>query len=236
MREAARLSDLADRAAIARDRAPAPTKAKSSPRCIARFSPAAATIPATNSSSVRATTRCCAATRAAAARSTPTTSSRSNSPASIRHYHAAIMRTHRRRARRSPRTALSRGGARGARACEAELRPGRTAGDVFAAHAARPRRPWPVAPPAQRLRLCARREVHALVDGPADVLRGQRIRDRPFAGLFPAHDPDGQRQPDRDVPRANLSRRRRRGRADQRRAIWTSSSNSVSSSGRTGEA
>ena len=39
------------------------------------------------------------------------------------------------------------------------------------------------------------REVHAVLDGRADVLRGQSVRDRRRSGLFPAHDPDGQRQP-----------------------------------------
>ena len=54
------------------DRRPGPTRAKSSPRCMPRSSPPAATIPATNSSSARGPTRCCAATRAVAASSPPT--------------------------------------------------------------------------------------------------------------------------------------------------------------------
>jgi Xaa-Pro dipeptidase len=52
-----------------------------------------------------------------------------------RHYHAAIMRTHI-VGRASPLHRAYHGAARAAlEACEAELRPGRTAGDVFQAHA-----------------------------------------------------------------------------------------------------
>lgn len=52
-----------------------------------------------------------------------------------RHYHAAIMRTHVVGRPRPHHLAYHAAAAEALRACEAELRPGRTAGDVFAAHA-----------------------------------------------------------------------------------------------------
>ena len=90
-----------------------------------------------------------------------------------RHYHAAIMRTHvvgRPKPLHAPYHAAAR---EALDACAAELRPGRTAGDVFAAHARVLDAHGLARASAQRLRLCARRALHAVVDGRADVLRGQ---------------------------------------------------------------
>ena len=93
----------------------------------------------------------------------------------FRHYHAAIMRTHV-VGREKPLHRAYHAAAREALdACAAELRPGRTAGDVFAAHArildahglAR-----------HRLNACgyfARSQIHAVLDGCANVLRGQSV-------------------------------------------------------------
>jgi Xaa-Pro dipeptidase len=54
---------------------------------------------------------------------------------SFRHYHAAIMRTHVVGEPRALHIAYHAAAREALAACEAELRPGRTAGDVFAAHA-----------------------------------------------------------------------------------------------------
>ena len=134
-----------------------------------------------------------------------------------RHYHAAIMRTHV-VGRPKPLHAIYHAAAREALdACAAELRIGRTAGDVFAAHARVFDDAQARAASSQRLRLCARRAVHAVVDGRADVLRRQPPRDRRGRGVFPPHDPHGQRHRDRAVPRPHLRHDGRRRRADQRR-------------------
>ena len=93
VREAARLSDLAD-APRSRRPEPGPTRARSLPRCTARSSLPAATIPATNSSSARAPTRCCAATRAGGASLSADDQLTLEFAGVSRHYHAAIMRTH----------------------------------------------------------------------------------------------------------------------------------------------
>ena len=53
----------------------------------------------------------------------------------FRHYHAAIMRTHVVGRPRPLHESYHAAAREALRACEAELRPGRTAGDVFAAHA-----------------------------------------------------------------------------------------------------
>ncbi|WP_131195285.1 M24 family metallopeptidase [Lichenihabitans psoromatis] len=53
----------------------------------------------------------------------------------FRHYHAAIMRTHVIGRARSQHVAYHAAAREALAACEAELRPGRTAGDVYAAHA-----------------------------------------------------------------------------------------------------
>ena len=74
VREAARLSDLADRAAIEATRAGADEGEILAAMHQCDFRRPAATIPATNSSSARAPTRCSAATRAVGAGLTPTTS------------------------------------------------------------------------------------------------------------------------------------------------------------------
>ena len=68
-------------------------------------------------------------------------------------------------------------------ACEAELRPGQHGGRCLCGPRARLRRARPVAAPAQRLRLLARGEVHAVLDGLADVLRGQSLGDRARHGV-----------------------------------------------------
>jgi Xaa-Pro dipeptidase len=70
-----------------------------------------------------------------------------------RRYHAAIMRTQV-VGRPKPRCVADRAAARAALlACQAELHPGWTAGEMFAANAPCVRRPPPRAPQAQRLRL-----------------------------------------------------------------------------------
>ena len=161
-----------------------------------RSSPPAAIIPPTNSSSARAPTRCSAATRAAGA------SSRADDQLTLefagvsRHYHAAIMRTHvvgRPKPLHAPYHAAAREALDGLRGRVAARPDGRRR---VRRACARSRRPRPGAPSAQRLRLFARRQIHAVLDGRADVLRAQRLRHRARPGLFPAHDPDGQRQPD----------------------------------------
>ena len=151
---------------------PAPTKARFSRRCMPRSSPPAATIPATNSSSARAPTRCSAATRAGGASSSADDQLTLEFAGVSRHYHAAIMRTHVVGRREAAASRLSRRRARGAPGLR-----GRTAARPHRRRrlrrpCARLRRARPGAPPAQRLRLFARREVHAVVDGRADVLRG----------------------------------------------------------------
>jgi Xaa-Pro dipeptidase len=109
-----------------------------------------------------------------------------------RHYHAAIMRTHVVGAPRPQHLAYHSAAREALDACAAELRPGRTAGDVFAAHTR--------VLDAHGLG----RQVHAVVDGCADVLRWQSVRHRAVPSVFPAHDPDGQRQRNRALPRAHL--------------------------------
>ena len=95
-----------------------------------------------------------------------------------RHYHAAIMRTVPVGDPRPAHLAYHRAAREALLACEAELRPGRTAGDVFAAHARVLDEHGLARAPPQRLRLLARRQVHAVLDGLADVLRGQPVGDR----------------------------------------------------------
>ncbi len=90
-----------------------------------------------------------------------------------RHYHAAIMRTH----IVGRASALHRAYHEAAREALRRLRGGVAAGPHrrrrLLGACPRPRRAWPVAPSPQRLRLCARRQIHAVLDGLADVLRGQ---------------------------------------------------------------
>ena len=123
-----------------------------------------------------------------------------------RRYHAAIMRTH---VVGRPKPQPLHAAARAALlACQAELHPGWTAGEMFAANA----RVFDAHRLARhKLNACgyfAGREVYAVVDGSADVLGAQRLRHRGGAALFPPHDCDGQRQLRRDVPRRRRSHRR----------------------------
>ena len=95
-----------------------------------------------------------------------------------RHYHAAIMRTHvvgRERPLHRPYHAAAR---EALEACAAELRPGTDRGRRVRRPRARSRRARPFAASPERLRLQPRRQVHAVVDGRADVLRGQSVRNR----------------------------------------------------------
>ena len=109
-----------------------------------------------------------------------------------RHYHAAIMRTAVVGEPRPLHRAYHAAAREALDACEAELRPAaRRATSSPPMPACSTPMGWRTSP--QRLRLFARREVHAVVDGPADVLRRQPLPSRRRRGLFPAHDPDGQR-------------------------------------------
>ena len=179
VREAARLSDLADRAAIEATRAGADEgeilaamhhaifagrRRLSRQRIHHRLGRRRAALPLQERS-------------APAWR--PTTSSRWNSPGVSRHYHAAIMRTHV-VGREKPLHRAYHAAAREAlEACAAELRPGRTAGDVFAAHARVLDAHGLARASAECLRLFARRQIHAVLDGRADVLRGQSRSNSP---------------------------------------------------------
>ncbi len=90
-----------------------------------------------------------------------------------RHYHVAAMRTvvvGEPRPLHRPYHAAARDALL---ACEAELKPGRTAGDVFAAHARIFDQHGLAQHRTQCLRLFAGRQVHAVLDGLADVLRGE---------------------------------------------------------------
>ncbi len=99
---------------------------------------------------------------------------------SYRHYHAAIMRTVVvGRAAPAASAPIMRRRARRLRPARPNSGPGRTAGDVYAAHVRVLDAHGLAAAPPQCLRLLAGREIHAIVDGPADVLRRQPLRPRP---------------------------------------------------------
>ena len=105
---------------------------------------------------LRRATRFCAATSPAAAGSTTRDQITLEFAGAYRHYHAAIMRTVVVGEPRPRHLAYHRAAREALLACEAEIRPGRTAGDVFAAHA-RVLDAHGLSPaPAQRLRLLAR--------------------------------------------------------------------------------
>jgi Xaa-Pro dipeptidase len=125
VRRAAVLADAADRAALAAI-GPAPTRAKSSPPSTMRSSRAAATTPPTSSLSAPAATPCSAATNPGGAGSMRTTRSLEFA-GTDRHYHVAAMRTvvvGEPRPLHRPYHAAARDALL---ACEAELKPGRTA-------------------------------------------------------------------------------------------------------------
>ena len=134
MREAARLSDLADRAALAATAA-VPTRARFSPQMHHAIFAAGGDYPANEfiigSGADALLCRYKSGRRRLAADDQLTLEFAGVS----RHYHAAIMRTHV-VGRPNPQHLAYHAAARAAlAACEAELKPGRAAGDVFAAHA-----------------------------------------------------------------------------------------------------
>ncbi len=93
-------------------------------------------------------------------------------------------------------------------ACAAELRPGRTAGEVFAAHA----RVFDAHGLSRhRLNACGyslgAKFTPSWMDPPMFYERNPFVI-APRPGLFSPHDPDGQRQRRGFLPRAHLSRRR----------------------------
>ena len=85
----------------------------------------------------------------------------------FRHYHCAAMRTHIIGQPRPKHVAYHAAAKAALLACEAELKPGRTAGDVLCGACANLRCPWTSLAPAQCLRLFAWRQIHTLLDGPA---------------------------------------------------------------------
>ena len=96
------------------------------------------------------------------------------------HYHAAMMRTALTGKVSKRHQELFDAALDALLAVEKAMVPGNSFGDVFDAHARAHGSAWPDAAPAQCLRLFARRPLHAIVDGHADVLSGQsRSRSRP---------------------------------------------------------
>ncbi len=121
-----------------------------------------------------------------------------------RHYHAAMMETVVIGPPRDRHLELFAAAKQALEACAHAMIPGKTAGDVFAAHAHVMDGHGLSRPSPRRLRLFARGQVHPLLDGPADVLRGQSVGAGTRHGAVRAHDSRGQRDRDRHVPRAHL--------------------------------
>ena len=126
-----------------------------------------------------------------------------------RHYHAAIMRTHV-VGRPKPLHLAYHAAAREALlACAGRIAPGPDRRRRLRRSCARVRRARPRAPSAQRLRLFARRQVHAVVDGPRRCSTRRNAFVIDAGQVYFLHmilmDSDSER---RDVPRPHLSHRR----------------------------